>query len=94
MDSTRSALPRDRCEPAAWKADQLPATAEGGAGHRRDDDNPGDYDSTPQSTYILFAVEVKNVRSVSYPCDHETWDLLTKLGDVPGCSLSLYWWLA
>lgn len=30
-----------------------------------------------------FAVEVKNVRSILYPYDHDVWDLLAKLGAFP-----------
>lgn len=37
----------------------------------------------PAAGFVPFAVEVKNVRATIYPWDHETWDLLAKLGDFP-----------
>jgi hypothetical protein len=37
----------------------------------------------PQAGLIPFAVEIKNVRAVIYPWDHEAWDLLAKVGAFP-----------
>ena len=39
--------------------------------------------SNPSAGFIAFAVEVKNVRGWLYPRDHETWDLMAKVGHFP-----------
>jgi hypothetical protein len=37
----------------------------------------------PRAPWIPFAVEVKNLRSILYPFEHDVWDLLSKLADFP-----------
>jgi hypothetical protein len=43
---------------------------------------PTDRDD-PNAGFIHFGIEVKNLRSTIYPWDHETWDLLAKVGAFP-----------
>lgn len=43
---------------------------------------PTDPDSL-RAPWIPFAVEVKNLRSILYPFEHDVWDLLAKLGEFP-----------
>jgi hypothetical protein len=44
---------------------------------------PSEDDGSANAGFTHFGVEVKNLRSVIYPWDHETWDLLAKVAAFP-----------